>query len=215
MLLAKIFGSKIYDEDFLELLFKFGIDLFFAFIIIRVIYFTVSKKSDLVFTFFLFNILIFFVCAMMSGVKLSMGFAFGLFAVFSILRYRTVPLPLREMTYLFIVITLAVINALANKKISIIELVFVNSAIVVATYILEKSLILKSEVSKTVIYEKIENITPANHQILMDDLKARTGMDIIRFEIGKIDFLKDTAVIKIYFNKDENSSNSDSSGYES
>ena len=196
----ELFKAKLWDgSDFSELVFRFAINLSFAFVVIRSLYYPLTKRKDYLFTYFLLNIVIFFVCTLLSSVKLSMGFAFGLFAIFGILRYRTESLPIKEMTYLFIIIALAIINALANKKISYAELGFTNGVIVFATYLIEKAWFLTHEISKTVLYEKIELIKPENHEALLADLKERTGLDIHRIKIGQIDFLRDVAEIKVYY----------------
>lgn len=202
----EIFGSPLFDaQDFYELIFRFGINFMVAFVIIRLIYYPISMRKDYLFTYIMFNVLIFFVSFLMSSVKLQLGFAFGLFAVFGILRYRTEALPIKEMTYLFIVITVAVINALANKKISISELLFTNLFIVGLTYGLERLWLLRHESRKTIVYEKIEMIKPENHEALLADLKERTGLQINRFEIGRVDFLRDIANVRIYYYEDQDS----------
>ena len=135
--------------------------------------------------------------------KLELGFALGLFAIFGIIRYRTDPIPIKEMTYLFIVIGVSVINALANKKISHSELLFTNFIIIAVTYALEKIWLLKHETRKTITYEKIELIVPGRKQELLDDLKLRTGLNITRVEVRRLDFLRDTAQLRIFFFEDE------------
>jgi hypothetical protein len=172
------------------------------------IYYPVHNRKDYLFTYFIFNLLIFFLSYLLRGVKLQLGFAFGLFAIFGLLRYRTEALAIKEMTYLFVVIAIAVINALSNKKISFAELMFTNIAIVTVTYLLEKKWLLRHEVSKTVVYEKIEFVKPENHHLLIKDLEERTGLKIVRVRIGRIDFLRDVARVKIYFFEDENESTS-------
>ena len=136
-----------------------------------------------------------------------MGFALGLFAVFGILRYRTNPMPIKEMTYLFVVIGISIINSLTNKKVSYAEVLFTNIAIVLVIYGLEKVWLLRHESCKLVTYEKIDLIKPEKHNELMADLQERTGLKINRIEIGKIDFLRDTARIMIYYYSDENQVN--------
>ncbi|GIK70163.1 MAG: DUF4956 domain-containing protein [Bacteroidetes bacterium] len=203
-LLVKIFGSELFDfKDFFELFFRFSINIFVAFIVIRLLYYPSQKRKDYLFTYFLFNILIFLLCYLLSNIKLSIGFAFGLFAIFGILRYRTEAVPIREMTYLFMVIAVAVLNSLTNKKISIAEIVFTNGIILLITYLLEKVFLIKHESRKTVLYERIELITPEKRVELIVDLKARTGLEIHRVEIGKIDFLRDTATIRIFYFENE------------
>jgi hypothetical protein len=137
-------------------------------------------------------------------VKLQIGFALGLFAIFGIIRYRTSQIPIKEMTYLFVVIGIAVINALANKKISYTELIFTNLMILAVVFIVERLWLLKHESSKVIVYEKIELVKPQRYLELMADLEERTGLKLRRAEVGKIDFLQDTASIKIFYYSSEN-----------
>ena len=208
----EIFGSPLYHEDFLELLFRLAINFVFAFIIIRLIYYPVHNRKDYLFTYFIFNILIFFLSYLLSGIKLQLGFAFGLFAIFGILRYRTEALRIKEMTYLFVVIAVAVINALSNKKISYAELMFTNLAIVGVTYLIERKWLLRHETSKTINYEKIDLIRPENRPQLIEDLNERTGLKINRVQVGRIDFLRDTARVRIFYFEDENTASFDDEG---
>ena len=133
---------------------------------------------------------------------MELGFALGLFAVFGILRYRTEPIPIKEMTYLFIVIGLAMINALANKKISWAELMFVNSTILLVTFSFEKLWFNNEVQSKDVVYERIDLIKNENRLAMIEDLRDRTGLDIIKVQVGKIDFLRDVATVTIFFKAD-------------
>ncbi|MBP9151155.1 MAG: DUF4956 domain-containing protein [Flavobacteriales bacterium] len=204
----EIFGSPLYDKNFLELVFRLFINCAVAFVIIRMIYYPVQQRKDYLFTYFIFNLLIFFLSYLLSSVKLQLGFAFGLFAIFGILRYRTEALAIKEMTYLFVVIAIAVINALANKKISMAELMFTNVAIVGVTYVLERKWLLRHETNKTIVYEKIELIKPENYELLVQDLEERTGLKILRVQIGKVDFLRDVAELRIFFFDDENQAGS-------
>lgn len=204
LLKIPILGTKLIDyDDFFEMIIRFAINLIVSFLLIRKIYYPIHKRKDYLFTYFLFNILIFFVCFLLNGVKLKLGFAFGLFAIFGILRYRTEQLPIKEMTYLFMVIAIAIVNSLSDKKVSMAELLLVNISIVVATYLLEKVFLLKHESRKDILYEKIENIKPENHEQLILDLKERTGLDIHRVQIGKVDFLRDTVRIMIFYYEDD------------
>ena len=190
-------------EDFTTLILRLLFNVLITFIIVKVTYYSTRKDKDYLFTFFIFNILVFFVCHLLSSIKLSIGFAFGLFALFSILRYRTTTLPVKEMTYLFAVITIAVINALSTKKVSYMELVFTNMFIVGLIYFLEKLWLTKQMGVHSITYEKIENIKPQNKTILIQDLSERTGLKINNIEITRINFLNDTARIKIFYNKDD------------
>ena len=196
----ELFGIDLYDsKDLIKLLFKFSIDLLFLFIIVRVIYYRIKDEKDYVFTFFMFNILTFFICFLLRKVPMEMGFALGLFAVFGILRYRTEAIPIRQMTYLFIVIGLSMINSLANKSISWLEILLANAIITIITYLIDRVWFSAIEQTKTILYENIELIKPENEQELIEDLKKRTGLQIVAVKIDKVDFLRDTAQIKIYY----------------
>jgi len=184
--------------EFFNLIFRFGFNLSIAFIIIKLIYYRDHNNNDFVFTYFMFNSLIFFFASILGSMTVNLGFAFGLFAVFAILRYRTDPIPIKEMTYLFIVITVGVINALSSSEVSYAELLFTNTALVVLTYFLETYWQNNLLVRHTVEYEIIENIKPENHEKLLLDLEDRTGLSIKHFEIGRINFLRDTVQIRIY-----------------
>ena len=188
------------SSELIHLMIRFGFNLSIAFIIIKLIYHrNRSSNLDFVFTYFMFNSLIFFFAYLLGNITINMGFAFGLFAVFAILRYRTDPIPIKEMTYLFIVITIGVINALSGNEVSYTVLLFTNITLVVLTYFLEtywqKNLLIRM----TVEYEKIENIKPENSDALLADLKERTGLNIQSFEFRRMNFLRDTARIRIYY----------------
>ena len=187
------------SSELLHLIIRFGFNLSIAFIIIKLIYQrNHSNNLDFVFTYFMFNSLIFFFAFLLSNITINMGFAFGLFAVFAILRYRTDPIPIKEMTYLFIVITIGVINALSGAEVSYAALLFTNIALVGLTYVLETYWQNNTLILRTVQYEIIENIKPENHDKLRLDLEDRIGMPIIKFEIHRINFLRDTVRISIY-----------------
>lgn len=201
--MVKIFGMRLFHEDLWELLFKFTLDALVLFVLIRLIYYPIHRKKENLFTYFVFNVLIFFLCILMNNVKLSMGFGFGLFAVFSIMRYRTEQLSVKDMTYLFAVITLAVINALVSKKVSLAELVFTNGMILVLVYVLEHVWLTRHEAMRQLIYERIELIKPENRALLFEDLKQRLGITVSRVEIGRIDLLRDTAQLRVFYFEDE------------
>ena len=166
----KVFGMPLFHSDMWELLFKFSIDLVVLFVLIRLIYYPIHRKKDYLFTYFLFNILIFFLCVLLNSVKLSIGFAFGLFAIFGVLRYRTEQISIKDMTYLFAVITVAVINSLASKKVSVAELFFTDGMILVVTYALEHLWLTRHEAMRQLIYERIDLIKPENRTKLFEDL---------------------------------------------
>lgn len=201
--MIKIFGMPLFHADMWELLFKFGVNTTVLFVLIGLIYYPIHKKKDYLFTYFLFNILIFFLCVLLNSVKLSIGFAFGLFAIFGVLRYRTEQISIKDMTYLFAVITVAVINSLASKKVSIAELLFTDMMILVVTFFLEHLWLTRHEAMKQIIYERIELIKPANRDALYSDLQERLGVKVSRVELGRINLLRDTAEMRVYYFEDE------------
>ena len=183
-----------------SLLTKYAFSIAVAYIIIIQIYRRFHDGNEFVFTYFMFNSLIFFFAYILGSMDINIGFAFGLFAVFAILRYRTDPIPIKEMTYLFIVITLGVINAIGINEVSQQELLFANLVIIFLTFLLEVNG--KEEIlgRRTIEYDILENIKPQNHDNLLIDLEKRTGLSIKNFEIGRV-FL-DRVNIKIFFEED-------------
>ncbi len=175
-----------------------GIDILTMLLIFGLIYFPNYQNKEFMFTFFLFNIIIFIITFVLNKTNISMGAAFGLFAVFSMLRYRTEGISMKEMTYLLIAIALGLINAIGLQLLPI--LVF-NSIFIAFIFILDHPIVFKQEVSKTIIYENIDLIRPENHELLIEDLRKRTGFNIHRFSIMSIDFLKDATSITIYYYK--------------
>lgn len=179
----------------------FVLNLVIATVIIWFIYYPSNHaKKEYIFTFFAFNILIYFVSGLLRDVQLTIGFGFGLLAVFSTLRYRTERIPIKEMTYLFICITIPFINTLfMATRIEFVELVIINIVIVCAIFLLERSWGLSFYTTKDVHYEKIDLIKPENYQQMLDDLRQRTGLDIEHIDVNEIDFLRDTARLTIYY----------------
>ena len=205
LLNVEIFGTELFNKDFYELLIKLLFNLAIVSYIVRYIYFNSTKNKDYLFTYLMISITVFLLCFLLENVKLQLGFALGLFAIFGIIRYRTDPIPIKEMTYLFIVIGISIMNALANKKISYSELIFANLSILTLTYILERIWLLKKESRKNITYEKIDLIVPEKREELLKDLKIRTGLNINRVEVRRIDFLSDTAQIRIFYFENEDS----------
>jgi len=194
------FDVKFFDgPQFLELVLRFSFDLIVTLVIVRLIYFAKNKRKDYLFTYILIGLTVFLLCILLDSVDLQLGFALGLFAIFGIIRYRTNPIPIKEMTYLFIIIGISVINALSNENISYAELLFTNFAIIAASWMLERVFLLEHEATKTIIYEKIDLIKPENYNLLINDLEKRTGLKINRVDVGEINFLRDTAIVKIYY----------------
>lgn len=192
---------------FFELLIRFLLNTAVIALIVRVFYYPKSKRRDYFFTFILISISVFLLIFLMGGVKLKVGFALGLFAIFGIIRYRTESVPIREMTYLFLIIAISAINGLATS-ISYVELLATNLLFIVSLWILESNRWVKHVASKLVLYDNISLITPDKEEELIEDLKKRTGLHILRVEVGAIDFSKDTAMIKVYYEPLSNEINS-------
>ncbi|MDA9550350.1 DUF4956 domain-containing protein [Flavobacteriaceae bacterium] len=189
----------LFDDDFYKMILRFFINLFFLTAIVKYIYHKNNQDKDYFFTFYAIGIVVFFLCFTLKKYELDLGMALGLFAIFGILRYRTVPLDVKEMTYLFVIIGISVMNALSNKKMSYIEIITANSAIVFGLYWLELYWISNFLLSKKIVYETIENIHPDNHEKLKKDLEQRLGVEIHDLEIGDVNFLRDAAQITIRY----------------
>lgn len=204
----ELFNIKFVDfQNLGELFFRFLFNTSMVFLIIRFIYYPIRKRKDYLFTYLLISTTIFLLCFLLDNVKLEMGMALGLFAIFGIIRYRTRQIPIKEMTYLFLVIGLSVMNALSSKKITYAELGLTNLLLLMVTFTSERLMLLRHESSKAINYEKIELIKPENREKLILDLEERTGLVINRVEVGKIDFLKDSARINIYYYESTNKEN--------
>jgi hypothetical protein len=198
-------GLEIIDvPNFLEFMLRFSLNTGVIIILIRWLYYSTTKRKDYLFTYILISTIVFLLCFLLESVKLQIGFALGLFAIFGIIRYRTSSMPIKEMTYLFMAIGISVINALTSTKTSLADLLFTNGVLILMTYGLEKVWLLKHEASKIILYEKINLIKPENYNDLLKDLIERTGIKTInRIETGKIDFLKDTCTLTIFYDSKE------------
>jgi len=186
-------------QDFWDLVLRSIFNLLVVLYLVRYMYYKTTPRKDYLFTYILISQVIFFILFLLENVKLEMGFALGLFAIFGIIRYRTRQIPIREMTYLFLVIGITVINALANRKVSYAELVLTNAAILILTYLLEKVFLLKHETKREIIYENVELIKPQHRTELIEDLEKRTGLKINRVEIGRVDYLRDSVKLLVFF----------------
>ncbi len=193
----------LFSEDIYTLLFRLGINLFFITIIIRYLYYPITKRKDYLFTYYLIGIITFFLCFALKKLDIDTGMGLGLFAIFGIIRYRTDAIEIKEMTYLFLIIGLSVVNSLASRQISIIELGTINVTVVGLLYGLEYLWLVKHLTRKTINYERIDLITPDKYEEMKQDIETRTGLTIKRVEIGKIDFLNDTAQVRIFYYADE------------
>ena len=186
-------------EDFWDLVTRAAFNMLMILILVRVLYYRITPRKEYLFTYILISVVVFFMIMLLENVGVEIGFALGLFAIFGMLRYRTQQIPIREMTYLFLVIGVSVINSLANRRVSYSELLLTNAVIILATYLLEKVFLMKTETKKLVYYEKIDLIKPENREEMIADLKERTGLPIHRVEIERIDYLRDSARVHIYY----------------
>lgn len=193
--------------NLITMLLRFSFNMLVVWLMIHCLYYPKSGRRDYYFTFMLISISIFFLIFLLGGVKLKIGFALGLFAIFGIIRYRTESMPVREMTYLFCIIAISVINALAIT-ISYIELLVTNVIFLLATWLFESYILLKHVSTKLIQYDRIALITPDKRLELITDLEHRTGLKINSVEIGAIDFLRDMAIVKIYYETDHVGDNS-------
>jgi len=201
---VNIAGIHIIDlPGFLEFVLRFLLNISVIMILVRWLYYSKTRRKDYLFTYILISSIVFLLCFLLESVKLQIGFALGMFAIFGIIRYRTDALPIKEMTYLFLIIGVSVINALTNTETSLVDLLFSNIVIIFITYGLEKLWLIKHESSKLIIYEKINLIKEDKHDELLKDLQERTGIKKInRVEVGKINFLRDICDLTIYYYSD-------------
>jgi len=199
-------------SDYLAFVLGFLLNLAVAVVIVRFIYYPRTRDKRYVFTFLAFNTIIYFVLSLMSSISLGVGVGFGLFAIFSVLRYRTDTIPIREMTYLFIILALPVMNSSAMVASHWGELLLANTAVLIMLWVLEKEWGFQYEISKRIVYENIELIQPARQAELLADLNARTGLPIQRVKVGKIDFLRDVAELQVYYFAEEQNGWSEQAG---
>lgn len=192
-----------FDDDVYKLLMRLSINFVFITIIVRFIYYKITKRKDYLFTYYLLGFIIFFICFSLKKLDIDTGMGLGLFAIFSIIRYRTNQIEIKEMTYLFIVIGLSVVNSLASNKISMTELAIVNLFILGMTYSLEYLWLLKHETRKSILFENIKLIDISKQDELKAELERRTGLIINRVEIGRLNFLDDTAQVRIFYYDDD------------
>ncbi|MBR1468846.1 MAG: DUF4956 domain-containing protein [Prevotella sp.] len=198
-------------HDFAEMMIRFVICLAFNWFIIDRLYYRKSHRRDFYFTFLLTSIAIFFLVFFMIfgldklGGKTSMGIGIGLFGIFSIMRYRTDAMPVREMTYLFVIISMSVVNAIASSA-TLVEIILTDLILLLAIWLCEK--MLKIEYSRLVQYDRIELIKPERREELIADLRERLGIDIYKIDIGAVDMLRDMTIIKVYYHPQKGDSNS-------
>jgi len=183
----------------LQLLLGFLLNLAVALLIIRGVYYPIKRDKEYLLTFFMLNTSLYLVISLLGGIELSVGLGLGLFVIFRVLRYRTEPVPVREMTYLFVLMMLPVMNAVLFKQAAYVALLIADGVTVLVLYIVDRGWSSRSDSRKSITYEKIDLVKPENYDRLLADLRERTGLSVTRCEIGRIDFVKDVAEIEVYY----------------
>lgn len=190
---------EMLNGNFIDMIMRFGLNLMATIFVIIFVYFRATGKRSYVFTYILISTTIFFLCFLLGSIDLQLGFALGLFAIFGIIRYRTDTIPIREMTYLFLVITLSVINALASNKINVSEIIFTNLILMLTTWVMETVWMKRHLARRSIIFDRMDLILPSKNQELIDNIKERTGIEVVRFKIGQIDLSKRTVRLTIFY----------------
>lgn len=202
-----LLGVPLFDGPSLwTFLIRFGFNLLVCWLITHFLYYKKSQRRDYYFTYMLFSATIFLILYQLQNLSMDMTLALGLFAIFSMIRYRTEQLPIREMTYLFVLIGISIING-SGLTSSYTAFVATNLLVILLIWLLESLGFSKRQANKIITYEKIEFIKPDRREELLADLKARTGLDIVKVQVGSIDFLKDTAFLKVTYIPDDNDPN--------
>jgi len=194
-----MFGEIYNSNNLINLLIAYAIHLVVLILLVFGIYYSTFRRKNFVFTFFLIGTIVFFLSYVMSKLNLNVGFALGLFAIFGIIRYRTDQIPIREMTYLFIVIGLSVLNGVNKHALSLIEAVALNVLIILTVFVFEKVLDLRTESFKLIIYEKLDLLRPGREEDLLRDLRERTGINVERVDVLKYNYTKNSAILKAYY----------------
>ena len=200
---ADHFELTWFSNDAYTLLIRMAVNIVFLTVLIRYLYYPKTKRKDYLFTYYMIGMITFFLCFGLKKLDIDTGMGLGLFAIFGIIRYRTDAIEIKVMTYLFVIIGVSVVNSLASNQISIAEMAIINLAIVLLTFGLENLWLVKHETRKTVNYERIDLIVPEKYEEMKADIEKRTGIVINRVEIGKIDFLNDTAQVRIFYYSDD------------
>lgn len=199
----EFFDIPLFDDDFYKMIFRFSLNIIVLTIIIRFLYYNYTRKQEYLFTYYMIGIIVFLICFTLKKFELNLGMALGLFAIFGILRYRTSTIEIKEMTYLFIVIGISVVNSLANKKMSLAELLLGNLIVIGSIIILERFWLSRRVSVKKVVYNNLEFIKPENHKMLKAELEEKLGLSIKNLVINDVDFIQNSVKITIHYNNTE------------
>ncbi|WP_421920868.1 DUF4956 domain-containing protein [Marinifilum sp.] len=192
-------STVIISNNLVELLLRYLLNLLVTVFVVNYVYFKATGKRTYVFTYIMISTTVFFLCFLLGNIDLQLGFALGLFAIFGIIRYRTDTIPIREMTYLFLVITISIINALARRDVSYSEILLTNTTFMLTTWVMERVWMRRHMARRTIIYDRMDLIHPDKHDLLRQDIKERTGLVITRFKIGQIDLAKNSIRLTIFY----------------
>lgn len=207
---TEFFGAPWVDlASTWQLIFRFLFNAFFVWVIIHIFYYRKSKKLSFYFTFSLISISVFFLIYLLGSgsIKIKMGMALGLFAIFGILRYRTEVISVREMTYLFVIISISVINAL-SVRMSFLELCIANIIFVLAVWFFEGRNRLRQVSCKYILYDRVDKVKPEQYNELLEEIREKTGLDVLSIEVGAINYLQDSVMLKVYYELPEGEYNS-------
>ncbi len=193
----------LFDDDLWKMLVRFAINLVVVLTLVLGCYRKYRGRSSYVFSFLLLNVMIFFICFTLKKFDLGLGMALGLFAIFGIIRYRTDTIRVKEMTYLFVVVGVAVINALSNRKTSYAELAATNALILAAAFVLERATFSAPQLKRTMIYDNIALVAPGKEAELLKDIATRTGLVGARIKVSKVDLKEGVAQIVVYYDADQ------------
>jgi hypothetical protein len=210
-LFIQLFSSIFDAAATTDLLISYAVHLLVLIVLVFGIYYTTYRRKNFVFTFFLIGSIVFFLSYVMSKLELNMGFGLGLFAIFGIIRYRTDLVPIREMTYLFIIIGLSVLNGLTKNTMSFSEAAILNGITLITILIFEKALNLRTESFKIIVYERLDLLVAGNEDELKLDVRTRTNIPVDRIEVLKYNFTKNSVLLKVYYHskKPDNGGGSD------
>ncbi len=189
------FNSAEFWPTVIRFFYNFGIIFFIA----RVVYYRVSHRADYFFTYLLVSTIVFVICNLLDAATFQIGFALGLFAVFGIIRYRTAPIPIREMTYLFVIIGISVKNALITGEVSLFRVLFADSIIILITWGAQSFLLRNKLIRKTITYDKMELLKPDKYEELLQDISTMSGFPIEKAQVGRVDYIKRQARLRIFF----------------
>jgi len=195
-------STEMLGGSFIDMMLRFGLNLLATIFVIIFVYFKATGKRSYVFTYILISTTIFFLCFLLGSIDLQLGFALGLFAIFGIIRYRTDTIPIREMTYLFLVITLSVINALASREVSISAILFTNLSLMITTWVMEKVWMKRHLARRSLIFDRIDLIHPTKKKELINNILERTGIVVVKFKVGQIDLSKKSVRLTIFYKED-------------